>query len=221
MKVLAVAGARPNFMKIAPLMRVLQQTPGIQTLLVHTGQHYDEKMSQLFFDELKIPKPDMNLEVGSGSVSTAMAKILLAFEPVLLAYDVGRAINPAMIRGQMIGGFAQGLGGALMEEFRYADNGQPLMTSLADYLMPTACDVPPIDILLCEDEPSDRNPLGIKGAGECGIAPVGALVASAVDDALQAPGAITELPVTPMRLKRIVDALARVPAVLPRKVAPC
>ena len=145
----------------------------------------------------------------------------VAFERVLLAYDVGRAINPAMIRGQMIGGFAQGLGGALMEEFRYADNGQPLMTSLADYLMPTACDVPPIDILLCEDEPSDRNPLGIKGAGECGIAPVGALVASAVDDALQAPGAITELPVTPMRLKRIVDALARVPAVLPRKVAPC
>lgn len=83
MKVIAVAGARPNFMKIAPLMRVLRQTPGVTSLLVHTGQHYDEKMSQLFFDELKIPKPDLNLEVGSGSVSTAMAKILLAFEPVL------------------------------------------------------------------------------------------------------------------------------------------
>jgi len=83
MKVIAVAGARPNFMKIAPLMRVLRQTPGIESLLVHTGQHYDEKMSQLFFDELQIPKPDLNLEVGSGSVSTAMAKVLLAFEPVL------------------------------------------------------------------------------------------------------------------------------------------
>lgn len=83
MKVIAVAGARPNFMKIAPLMRVLRQTPGIETLLVHTGQHYDEKMSQLFFDELHIPKPDLNLEVGSGSVPASMAKILLAFEPVL------------------------------------------------------------------------------------------------------------------------------------------
>ncbi len=85
MKVICVAGARPNFMKIAPLMRVLRQTPGVTSLLVHTGQHYDEKMSQLFFDELKIPKPDLNLEVGSGAVSTAMAKILLAFEPVLQA----------------------------------------------------------------------------------------------------------------------------------------
>lgn len=83
MKVIAVAGARPNFMKIAPLMRVLRQTPGVETLLVHTGQHYDEKMSQLFFDELHIPKPDLNLEIGSGSVSASMAKILLAFEPVL------------------------------------------------------------------------------------------------------------------------------------------
>lgn len=83
MKVIAVAGARPNFMKIAPLMRALRQTPGIETLLVHTGQHYDEKMSQLFFDELHIPKPDLNLEVGSGSVPASMAKILLAFEPVL------------------------------------------------------------------------------------------------------------------------------------------
>ncbi len=145
----------------------------------------------------------------------------VAFERVLLAYDVGRAINPSMIRGQMIGGFAQGLGGALMEEFRYADNGQPLMTSLADYLMPTSCDVPSIDILLCEDEPSDRNPLGIKGAGECGIAPVGALVASAVDDALQWPGAITELPVTPMKLKHIVDARGGLSPLTRREVAQC
>jgi UDP-N-acetylglucosamine 2-epimerase (non-hydrolysing) len=83
MKVIAVAGARPNFMKIAPLMRVLRQTPGVASLLVHTGQHYDEKMSQLFFDELRIPKPDLNLEVGSGSVCASMARILLAFEPVL------------------------------------------------------------------------------------------------------------------------------------------
>jgi len=62
-----------------------------------------------------------------------------------------------------------------------------------------------VDILLCEDHPSGCNPLGIKGAGESGIAPVGALVASAIDDALGLAGAVTELPVTPMRLKRLID----------------
>ena len=66
-KVICVCGARPNFMKIAPLMRAFKENDGFKTFLVHTGQHYDEKMSKLFFDELDIPKPDINLEVGSGS----------------------------------------------------------------------------------------------------------------------------------------------------------
>ncbi len=126
-------------------------------------------------------------------------------ERVLAAYDIGRAINPMLVQGQIVGGFAQGLGGAMLEEFLYDEDGQPLSMSLADYLMPTAMEVPLIDILLCEDAPSTRNPLGIKGAGESGIAPVGALIASAVDDALQTPGAVTELPLTPVRLKRLID----------------
>ncbi len=86
MKLINVCGARPNFMKIAPLMRAYRAHPGIAPLLVHTGQHYDEKMSRLFFDELEIPRPDINLEVGSGSHARQTAAILERFEPVLLEH---------------------------------------------------------------------------------------------------------------------------------------
>ena len=83
--------------------------------------------------------------------------------------------------------------------------GEPLSVTFADYLMPTLSETPKLDILLAEDAPSIRNPLGIKGAGESGIAAVGAAIASAIDDAIGIPGAITQLPVTPQRLKRILD----------------
>jgi len=77
--------------------------------------------------------------------------------------------------------------------------------TLADYLIPTASDVPEIDVLLTEDSPSTCNPLGIKGAGEAGVAAVGAVIASAVDDALGGTGEITRLPITPQALKAIID----------------
>jgi len=85
-KIICVCGARPNFMKIAPIMRAFNQSGKFQTLLVHTGQHYDAKMSQLFFDELAIPKPDVNLEVGSGSHAVQTAEIMKRFEPVVLDF---------------------------------------------------------------------------------------------------------------------------------------
>jgi UDP-N-acetylglucosamine 2-epimerase (non-hydrolysing) len=84
MKLLNVCGARPNFMKIAPLMEAVKDFPRITPLLVHTGQHYDANMSTLFFDELGIPKPDVNLEVGSASHAQQTAQIMARFEPVLL-----------------------------------------------------------------------------------------------------------------------------------------
>jgi carbon-monoxide dehydrogenase large subunit/6-hydroxypseudooxynicotine dehydrogenase subunit gamma len=122
-------------------------------------------------------------------------------EKMLIAYDIGRAINPTLVRGQLIGGFAQGLGGALFEEFQYDELGQPLSVTFADYLMPTAKEVPAVDVLLTEDAPSSTNPLGLKGAGEGGIAAVGAVIASAVDDALGDIATITELPIRPQMLK--------------------
>jgi carbon-monoxide dehydrogenase large subunit/6-hydroxypseudooxynicotine dehydrogenase subunit gamma len=129
----------------------------------------------------------------------------ITIEKFLVAYDIGRAINPMLVEGQIAGGFVQGLGGALFEEFLYNDQGEPLSVTFADYLLPTVTETPKLDILLTEDAPSIRNPLGIKGAGESGIAAVGAAIAAAVDDALGMPGAITQLPITPQRLMRILD----------------
>ncbi|MDF2120294.1 xanthine dehydrogenase family protein molybdopterin-binding subunit [Roseiarcaceae bacterium H3SJ34-1] len=126
-------------------------------------------------------------------------------EKMLIAFDIGRAINPMLVRGQLVGGFAQGLGGALFEEFQYDERGQPLSVTFADYLMPTAHEVPEVDVLIAEDAASTTNPLGIKGAGEGGIAAVGAVIASAVDDALGGKGLITQIPITPQALKAIID----------------
>lgn len=128
----------------------------------------------------------------------------VGIERYLVAYDVGRAINPMLVQGQIVGGVAQGIGGALLEEFVYDDQGQPLATSLADYLMPTCHEVPDVEVLVREDSPSPLNPLGVKGAGEGGITAVGAALASAVDAALQRPGAVDRLPITPDRLHRIL-----------------
>ncbi len=84
-KLLCVAGARPNFMKIAPLMRALRANPRWDARLVHTGQHYDAAMSKVFFDDLAIPRPDIELEVGSGSHAAQTAEIMKRFEPVIVA----------------------------------------------------------------------------------------------------------------------------------------
>lgn len=87
MKILCIAGARPNFMKIAPIMRAFEAHPDIDPVLIHTGQHYDEKMSGLFFDELNIPKPNLNLGVNGGSPTSQTAAIMTAFEPVCRDYS--------------------------------------------------------------------------------------------------------------------------------------
>ncbi len=122
-----------------------------------------------------------------------------------IAYDIGRAINPALVEAQIVGGYAQGLGGALFEEFIYNERGDPLAVTFADYLLPAVHETPTPQVLLREDYTTPRNPLGIKGAGESGITAVGAAIASAIDDAIGMPGAVTQLPVTPQRLKQILN----------------
>ncbi len=83
MKIINVVGARPNFMKIAPLMAAYAAWPQVTPMLVHTGQHYDQQMSQLFFRQLGIPEPDLNLGIGSGTAVAQTAEIMRAFEPVV------------------------------------------------------------------------------------------------------------------------------------------
>jgi len=121
-----------------------------------------------------------------------------------VAYDIGRAINPVIVRGQIAGGFAQGLGGALLEEFAFDANGQPLAASFMDYLLPTSEEVPDIDVLITEDAPSPLNPLGVKGAGEGGTAAVGGAIANAVSDALGVE--VTQLPLSPKRVTELASA---------------
>jgi aerobic carbon-monoxide dehydrogenase large subunit len=129
---------------------------------------------------------------------------IAAVERYFVGYDIGKAVNPMLVQGQIAGGVAQGLGGALFEEFLYDPRGEPLCVNFADYLMPTAREIPPIETLLTEDAPSPLNPLGLKGAGEGGANAVGAAIAAAIDDAIGIPGAVTELPVTPQRLRELI-----------------
>ena len=80
---MCVAGARPNFIKVGPIMQALRATPAVQPILVHTGQHYDFAMNEVFFAELGIPRPDCLLDVGSGSHAVQTARVMLAIEPVI------------------------------------------------------------------------------------------------------------------------------------------
>jgi carbon-monoxide dehydrogenase large subunit len=132
----------------------------------------------------------------------------VAIERLIVATDVGRIVNPMLVDGQLVGAAAQGIGGALFEEFVYDETGQPLSASFADYLIPTAAEIPPIETLICEDAPSPLNPLGVKGAGEGGINAVGAAIAAAVDAAVGQPGLITRLPISPTRLHAALSAVS-------------
>ena len=121
-----------------------------------------------------------------------------------IAYDIGRAINPMLVEGQLVGGMAQGLGGALLEEFAYDPEGQLLAGSFMDYLLPSSMEVPRIEIVLTEDAPSPLNPLGVKGVGEGGTVGVGAALANAVCNALGGKVEIKQLPLTPDRVRAAV-----------------
>jgi len=116
-------------------------------------------------------------------------------ERLVLGYDVGRAVNPKLVEGQLHGGALQGLAGALLERFSYDEDGNPLVTSFMDYLMPTCAEAPEMTTLISEEAPTQTNPLGVKGAGEGGLTGVAAAIAAAIDDAIGVPGTVVELPV--------------------------
>ena len=124
----------------------------------------------------------------------------------LVAYEVGRAVNPTLVEGQLRGGAAQGIGGALLEEFCYDEAGQPQSATFMDYRIPTAAEVPPIDVLVTQDSPAPGNPLGVRGAGEGGVSAAGAAVASAVRDALGLAGSVGQLPLTAARVQELASS---------------
>ncbi|HXU90390.1 MAG TPA: xanthine dehydrogenase family protein molybdopterin-binding subunit [Methylomirabilota bacterium] len=123
----------------------------------------------------------------------------------VVAHDCGKVINPTIVEGQVHGGVAQGVGGALFEEMAYDSEGQLLTGTLMDYLVPSATDLPPIDTVHLE-YPSPRNPLGMKGLGEGGAISPPAAIANAIDDALSPLGVrITETPASPARVLASIE----------------
>ncbi|RSS78557.1 xanthine dehydrogenase family protein molybdopterin-binding subunit [Streptomyces sp. WAC06614] len=122
-----------------------------------------------------------------------------------VTYEVGRAVHPEAVRGQLLGGVVQGIGGALTEEFRYDERGVPQSLTLDTYLWPRADDLPEIQVEVYEDAPAPGNPLGLRGAGEGGTAGSGAVLAGAVRDALGLAGDVGALPLHPSRVRSLMS----------------
>ena len=137
---------------------------------------------------------------------TGMVEILR----YLVLEDVGRAVNPLLVHGQALGAAAQGIGGTLLEELAYNEDGQLLTTTLLDYPLPSATEIPPVESIITEYSPSPLNPLGVKGAGEGGIVACGAALANAVSNALSSLGIqIKDLPLSPDRIRGLVREAER------------
>ena len=130
--------------------------------------------------------------------------MMIDIQKFVVVHDCGRVINPMILDGQMHGGVAQGIGNAFYEKLTFDENGQLLNGSFMDYLIPTAREIPRIDVGH-EETLSPLNPLGIKGAGEAGAIPVGPLFAQAIENALALDGfEILEIPLSPGRLWELV-----------------
>jgi aerobic carbon-monoxide dehydrogenase large subunit len=135
--------------------------------------------------------------------------MLVEIKRYVVVHDCGRVINPLILDGQIHGGVAQGIGNAFYEQLVFDENGQLLNASFMDFLLPTASDVPRIEVGHVET-PSPLNPLGIKGAGEAGAIPTGAVFAQAVENALAETGLeILEIPLSPNRLFELVSEVVR------------
>jgi aerobic carbon-monoxide dehydrogenase large subunit len=131
-------------------------------------------------------------------------------ETYAIAHDCGVVVNPMLVEGQIVGGAVQGLGGALLEDIVYDAAGQPLTTTLSDYMLPTADDLPRMQ-LIHQHSPSPLNPFGVKGVGEGGPIAPPAVIANAVSDALRPFKAeFNRTPVTPQRIDAAVRSASRV-----------
>jgi len=140
-------------------------------------------------------------------VAVDIATGVVEVKKYVLTEEIGRALNPAMVQGQAVGGLVQGLGGTFLDHMVYDQDGQLLTGSFADYLLPTSTELPEITAIALEESPSEFNPMGFKGAGEGGIVAVAAAVGNAVVHALNAHGIqINDLPITPDRLRAALRA---------------
>ncbi|HWP27273.1 MAG TPA: xanthine dehydrogenase family protein molybdopterin-binding subunit [Xanthobacteraceae bacterium] len=194
-----VAGAPKLAVKLAEIARILQGAPGygfppgVEPGLEATVNHRTDPLS--YANGCHVCEVEVDVETGAVRILRYVA-----------LQDSGVLINPMMVDGQIRGGVAHGIGNALLEWMGYDDAGQPLTASYADYLLPTACDVPSVETLY-KQTPSPLNPLGVKGVGEAGTIPAAAAIVSAIEHALEPFGVrISEAPIRPERLLELIRA---------------
>ena len=197
-----VVGAPQLAVKLGDLARVLKGAPGypfpkdIEPGLASSSTFRIDQLA--YSNACHVAEVEVDVETGGVRILRYLAM-----------QDAGRLINPMIVDGQVHGGVAHGIGNAIFEWMGYDEAGQPITTTFADYLLPTAADVPKLQTLY-KESPSPHNPLGAKGVGEVGVIPAAAAIISAVEDALSPFGVrIAQMPITPSRLAELI-ARARV-----------
>ena len=197
-----VVGAPQLAVKLGDLARVLKGAPGYpfpKDIKPGLESSATFRIDQLAYSNAcHVAEVEVDIETGGVRILRYLAM-----------QDAGRLINPMIVDGQVHGGVAHGIGNAIFEWMGYDEAGQPITTTFADYLLPTAADVPKLQTLY-KESPSPHNPLGVKGVGEVGVIPAAAAIISAVEDALSPFGVrIAQMPITPPKLAELI-ARARV-----------
>ncbi len=196
-----VVGAPQLAVKLGDLARVLKGAPGypfpkdIEPGLESSATYRIDQLA--YSNACHVAEVEVDAETGGVRVVRYLAM-----------QDAGRLINPMIVDGQVHGGVAHGIGNAIFEWMGYDEAGQPITTTFADYLLPTAADVPKLQTLY-KESPSPHNPLGVKGVGEVGVIPAAAAIISAVEDALSPFSVrIAQMPITPSKLAELIARAA-------------
>ncbi len=192
-----VVGAPQLAVKLGELARVLKGAPGygfppgIDPGLEASATFRVDQLA--YTNACHVVEVEVDTETGGVSILRYIA-----------LQDAGRRVNPLIVEGQVHGGIAHGVGNAILEWMGYDASGQPVTTTFADYLLPTATDLPNFETLY-KELPSPHNPLGVKGVGEVGVIPAAAAVISAIEDALSPFGVrISQMPVMPHELVELI-----------------
>ncbi|MDX3908031.1 MAG: xanthine dehydrogenase family protein molybdopterin-binding subunit [Pigmentiphaga sp.] len=194
-EVVASSGARADFAKLA------RASGGVAGFYLPAGTPGIEATENVLIDLMAYANACAAVEVEVDEETGAVT-----LRNIVFVHDCGTVINPQMVEGQVLGGIAHGIGNALYERMGFDDNAQPVTTNLAEYLLVTATEMPPVTLLHVES-PSPLNELGLKGCGEAGVLPIPAAIASAIDDALSDYGVhIDRVPVSPVELLAKIEA---------------
>jgi carbon-monoxide dehydrogenase large subunit len=199
-----VVGAPQLAVKLGELARVLKGAPGygfpkdIEPGLEASATFRIDKLA--YTNACHAVEVEVDIETGGVRILRYIAM-----------QDAGHRVNPMIVEGQVHGGIAHGIGNAMFEWMGYDATGQPVTTTFADYLLPTATEVPNLETLY-KESPSPHNPLGVKGVGEVGVIPGAAAVISAIEDALSPFGVrIAQAPIAPYKLVELIGAASRSP----------